>query len=74
MATVKRRLRDTVVFSGLFGAVPRATVRATSATACRPRATAPLLRDQLTDHRADRLQLLTGPRHPVADRAEHQWP
>jgi hypothetical protein len=37
-ATENRRLRDTVVFSGLFGAVPRATVRATSA-ARRPRST-----------------------------------
>ena len=27
---MNRRLRDTVVFSGLFGAVPRAKVRATS--------------------------------------------
>ena len=28
---MNRRLRETVVFSGLLGAVPRATVRATSA-------------------------------------------
>ena len=30
-ATENRRLRDTRVFSGLFGALPRATMRATSA-------------------------------------------
>ena len=29
---MNRRLRDTVLLSGLLGAVPRATVRATSAT------------------------------------------
>ena len=69
---MNRRLRDTVVFSGLFGAVPRATVRATSANR-RPTSTSwpALVATSVTAERTA-AELLGRTGDPLTDRAEHQ--